>query len=65
MNQDILDSLIGLSVLEAKKQVRESGFKVKVFQCDDIVSSQIRPKTILLWHRGGEVINATAGDPND
>lgn len=63
MDQDMLDSLIGLNVAEAKKQIKDAGLKAEVYSHNSVITSQARPKTIILCHRGGEVINAIAGDP--
>jgi len=63
MNQETLDSFVGLNVAEAKKEVVKAGYTPEVFPINAIITLQARPKTVLLWHKHGEVMNATAGDP--
>ncbi len=63
MHKKFLSSLNGLLVSEAEEKISFTGLKSLVYPKGQVVVTEVKPNTVLLWVDGNKVVDATAGDP--
>jgi hypothetical protein len=60
-----LRGLIGFPVPAAEIRVTAMKYKARVVCLGAAINPTIKPRTVILWHRGGKVVQASAGDPSE
>ena len=55
MNQELLESVIGLAVAEAEEKIKAAGHETLVTPEGEHVTDILRANTVLLWEKDGKI----------